>query len=42
MGASRRQIMRSVLIEAAVIGLIASIIGIGVGVLFAMLLKYLG
>ncbi len=39
MGASRRQIMRSVLIEAAVIGLIASIIGIGVGVLFAMLLN---
>jgi putative ABC transport system permease protein len=39
MGASRRQIMRSVLIEAAVIGLIASIIGIGVGVLFAILLN---
>jgi putative ABC transport system permease protein len=38
-GASRRQIMRSVLIEAVVIGLIASIIGIGVGVLFAMLLN---
>jgi putative ABC transport system permease protein len=38
-GASRRQIMRSVLIEAVVIGLIASLIGIGVGVLFAMLLN---
>jgi putative ABC transport system permease protein len=38
-GASRRQIMRSVLIEAVVIGLIASIIGIGVGVLFALLLN---
>ena len=38
-GASRRQIMRSVLIEAFVIGLIASIIGIGVGVLFAKLLN---
>jgi len=38
-GASRRQIMRSVLIEAGVIGLIASILGIGVGVLFAMLLN---
>lgn len=38
-GASRRQIMRSVLIEATVIGLIASIIGIAVGVLFAMLLN---
>ena len=38
-GASRRQIMRSVLIEAFVIGLIASIVGIGVGVLFAKLLN---
>lgn len=38
-GASRRQIMRSVLTEAAALGLIASIIGIGVGVLFALLLN---
>src|SRR5439155_8219340 len=34
-GASRRQILRSVLFEAAAIGLIASVIGMGVGFLLA-------
>jgi putative ABC transport system permease protein len=34
-GATRRQLQRSVLLEAAVIGLIASLVGIAVGVLFA-------
>jgi putative ABC transport system permease protein len=34
-GASRRQILRSVLLEAGVIGLLASLIGIGVGFLLA-------
>ena len=34
-GASRWQLLRSVLAEAFVIGLIASIVGVGVGVLFA-------
>jgi putative ABC transport system permease protein len=34
-GASRRQILRSVLFEAAAIGLLASVIGIGVGFLLA-------
>ena len=34
-GASRRQILRSVLLEAATIGLVASLIGLGVGFLLA-------
>ncbi len=34
-GASRWQLLRSVLAEAFIIGLIASIVGVGVGVLFA-------
>src|SRR3954468_17890783 len=34
-GASRRQILRSVLFEAATIGLVASLIGLGVGFLLA-------
>ena len=34
-GASRWQLLRSVLAEALVIGLIASLVGVGVGVLFA-------
>ncbi len=36
LGASRRQVLRSVLIEAGLMGLIASLIGIGLGVLFAL------
>jgi putative ABC transport system permease protein len=32
-GASRRQVFRSVLLEAAIVGLIASVIGLGLGVL---------
>jgi putative ABC transport system permease protein len=35
-GASRRQVLRSVLVEAAVIGLIASIVGLGVGFVLAV------
>jgi putative ABC transport system permease protein len=34
-GASRRQVFRSVLAEAALVGLVASVIGLGVGVLAA-------
>lgn len=34
-GASRRQVFRSVLIEAAIVGLVASLIGLGLGVLAA-------
>ncbi len=40
-GASRRQVFRSVLSEAAVLGLIASLIGLGLGVLAALGLKAL-
>ena len=40
-GASRRQVFRSVLAEAAVTGLVASLIGIGLGVLAALGLKAL-
>ena len=36
LGASRRQVMRSVLLEAAFMGLAASVIGIGFGVLLAI------
>jgi putative ABC transport system permease protein len=34
-GASRRQVFRSVLIEAAILGLVASLVGLGLGVLAA-------
>jgi putative ABC transport system permease protein len=34
-GASRRQVFRSVLLEAAIVGLVASLIGLGLGVLAA-------
>ncbi len=34
-GASRRQVFRSVLIEAAIVGLVSSLIGLGLGVLAA-------
>jgi putative ABC transport system permease protein len=40
-GASRRQIFRSVLIEAALTGLVASLIGLGLGVVAAIGLKAL-
>ncbi len=40
-GASRRQLFRSVLGEAAITGLVASLIGLGVGVLAALGLKAL-
>ncbi|MFJ8668328.1 ABC transporter permease [Streptomyces sp. NPDC093600] len=38
-GASRRQITRSVLAEAALVGLVASVVGFGLGVLLAMGLR---
>ena len=38
-GASRRQVTRSVLVEAAVVGLIASVLGIGAGVGIAAVLR---
>ena len=40
-GASRRQVFRSVLAEAAIVGAISSVIGIGLGVLAAFGLKEL-
>jgi putative ABC transport system permease protein len=40
-GASRRQVFRSVLAEAAIVGLVSSAIGIGLGVLAAIGLKAL-
>jgi putative ABC transport system permease protein len=40
-GASRRQVFRSVLAEAAIVGFVSSLIGIGVGVLAALGLKAL-
>ena len=41
LGASRRQVMGSVQIEAVVLGLLGSTIGLGLGVLLAMLLRVL-
>ena len=40
-GASRRQVFRSVLAEAAIVGLVSSVIGLGLGVLAALGLKAL-
>src|SRR5580698_10147036 len=40
-GASRRQVFRSVLIEAAIVGLVASLVGLGMGVLAAIGLEAL-
>ncbi len=40
-GASRRQVFRSVLVEAAILGLVASLIGLGLGVLAALGLEEL-
>jgi putative ABC transport system permease protein len=41
LGASRRQVFRSVLGEAAIVGLVASLVGLGLGVLAALGLKAL-
>jgi putative ABC transport system permease protein len=41
LGASRRQVLTSVLVEAAVVGLVASIVGVAVGVVLAIGLKAL-
>ena len=40
-GASRRQVFRSVLIEASIVGLVASLVGLGLGVLAALGLEAL-
>jgi putative ABC transport system permease protein len=40
-GASRRQVFRSVILEAAIVGLVASLIGLGLGVLAAVGLEKL-
>ena len=40
-GASRRQVVRSVLIEAMFVGAIGSLAGLGLGILLAALLRYL-
>ena len=40
-GASRRQVFRSVLLEAAIVGLVSSVIGLGLGVLAAFGLEAL-
>jgi putative ABC transport system permease protein len=40
-GASRRQVFRSVLLEAAIVGLVSSVIGLGLGVLAAVGLEAL-
>jgi len=40
-GASRRQVFRSVLLEAALVGLVASLVGLGLGVLAAVGLEAL-
>ncbi|MGA3145899.1 MAG: FtsX-like permease family protein [Acidimicrobiales bacterium] len=40
-GASRRQVFRSVLVEAALLGLVASLVGLGLGVLAAVGLEEL-
>jgi putative ABC transport system permease protein len=39
LGASRRQVLRSVVIEAVVLGVVASVVGLGLGVLLAEGLK---
>ncbi len=41
LGARRRQVLTSVLVEAAVVGLVASIVGVGVGIVLAIGLKAL-
>lgn len=41
LGTTRRQVARSVLFEASVIGLVGSIIGLGLGVVIAMLIRVL-
>jgi putative ABC transport system permease protein len=39
LGASRRQVLTSILVESFVVGLVASIVGVGLGMLLALLLK---
>ncbi len=39
LGASRRQVLGSVLIESAVVGVIASVVGLGLGVVVAIILR---
>jgi putative ABC transport system permease protein len=41
LGARRRQVLTSVLVEAAVVGLVASVVGVGVGIVLAIGLKAL-
>ena len=41
LGATRRQVRRSVLVEAFLVGIVASVVGVGVGVLIAIGLKAL-
>jgi putative ABC transport system permease protein len=41
MGASRRQVNRSVLVEALAVGLVGSTVGLGVGYLLALLLRWI-
>ncbi|MFB4319483.1 ABC transporter permease [Actinomadura sp. 21ATH] len=41
LGASRRQLLRSVLAESALVGLVASVIGVGAGILIAIGLREL-
>jgi putative ABC transport system permease protein len=41
MGASRRQVNRSVLLEATAVGLVGSTVGLGVGYLLALVLRWL-
>ncbi len=41
MGASRRQVNRSVLVEAVAVGLVGSTVGLGVGYLLALLLRWI-
>ncbi len=38
-GASRRQVLSSVLIEAVVVGLVGAVVGLGLGILLALLLR---
>jgi putative ABC transport system permease protein len=41
LGASRRQVLTSIVIEAVLVGLVASIVGLGLGVLLAIFLRWL-
>jgi putative ABC transport system permease protein len=41
LGASRRQVLGSVLLESVVVAVVASLVGLGLGVLIALLLRFL-